>query len=62
MTITIKPAAIIAIIWATVILFSDLTVLYDGWDFIMKIIAVGVLLYLSTLEFKGNLPFKRDEL
>lgn len=46
-----KPATIILVIWATVTLFIDFTVLYDEWGFAFKLIAVMILLILSMKEY-----------
>lgn len=48
--LTIKPASIIVIIWATLVLFSDLTVLYSEWSLGIKACALVALLYAMSLE------------
>lgn len=53
MKIEVKPAGIIVIVWATITLFSDLTVLYSEWTLAIKAVALIALLYMATLEY-GN--------
>jgi len=49
-----KPAAIIVIIWASITLFSNLTVWFDPIECIIKLIAVFSLVYIAKLEFEGD--------